>query len=860
VSGTRRGAARGRRRGLALACVAGLCASLWSGCGVALAQGAEEPEGIDAEAVASPLGVFEGRLVREVRLEGLGRVSEQLVRNTVRTTAGRPLALDAVRMDIRNLHRLGEFRRIEARAELFEDGTLGVIYTFDEAPILSDIVVEGNVEIESGAIARAAAGAQLTAGTPVDDFRVDQAARAVEGLYREKGYFAAEVTVDETELEENGVVVLRVREGQQARVARIDLVGNERVESKKLRPEIKTRAATWFETGPFDPQRLSDDAASLVRYYSDRGYLDARADWRAIPSPNGREVIIEFLIDEGERYTLRRITATTRDGEPLTVFDEAQLAALSPIKPGDALEKPLLDRAAREIREAYWRIGYVDARLGTRERHATNEDAIEELWREGGLDATAYYELLVENERAEADLALVISEGDRFRTGEVIVRGNTITKSDVIRRQVRVTPGEPLDGVGVEDTESLLSGSRLFARPTPSDPNEGPRVQILPADPADPDHRDVLVQVAETNTSSFNFGAQASSDSGLAGFVEARFWNFDLRDPPSSFDDWASGRSLRGAGQSLTLRATPGTQFQNYAVIFSDPYLLERDLSLSVEGSINDRIYDDYDQNTQALRLALGRRFGERWTGTGSLRLNAVELSDIDFNAPVDVFEVEDRNELYGLGFELTRTSVPATERRSPSRGSRTTLGVEQIFGDFEFTKLSVEHSAFLTIGEDFLGRRQILSSRVGVNYIPQDGEAPVYERYYLGGRSFRGFDFRGVSPRGIRNDTGQPGNDPAGGDWSFFLGVEYEHPLVGISPAPGGRVDPIISVVFFVDTGTVQEDFGFDEYRVSVGTGLRVRVPQLTSVPLAFDLGFPVVKEDGDQDQVFSFSVDLPF
>lgn len=856
--------ARRRRRGLALACVAGLCASAWSGAafgqGAPGSEGAERRAEIDAEAAASPLGVFEGRLVRAVRLEGLERVSEQLVRNTVRTTAGRPLGLETVQRDIRNLHRLGEFRQIEARAELFEDGTLAVVYTFDEAPILTDIVVEGNVEVETGAIARAAAGAQLTAGTPVDDFRVDQAARAVESLYREKGYFASEVRVDETELEESGVVVLRVREGQQARVARIDLAGNDRIASRNLRPELSTRAATWFETGPFDPQTLSDDAASLVRYYSDRGYLDARADWRAIPSPNGREVIIEFLIDEGRRYTLRRITAETASGEPLTVFDGAQLAALSPIKPGDALEKPLLDRAAELIREAYWRLGYVDARLRTRERHATNEDAIEALWREGGRDATAYYELLVENEEATADLQLVIDEGERFRAGEVIVRGNAITKADVIRRQVKVAPGEPLDRVGVEESQALLSQSRLFARPTPSDPNQGPRVQILPEDPADPGYRDVLVQISETNTSSFNFGAQASSDSGLAGFIEARFWNFDLSDPPSSFNDWASGRSFRGAGQSLTLRATPGTEFQNFAAIFSEPYLFERDLSLSLDGSINDRIFDDYDENRRSARLSLGRRFGERWTGTGSLRASSTALSDIDFDAPTDVFAVEERNTLYGLGFELTRTSVPSVERLSPSRGSRSSIGIEQVFGDFEFTKLSAEHMTFLTVGEDFLGRRRVLSSRIAASYIPQEGEAPVYERFYLGGRSFRGFDFRGVSPRGIRNDNGELGSDPVGGDWSFFLGLQYEHPLFGMTPGRGGRVEPIVSAVFFVDTGTVEPELGFDSYRVSVGTGLRVRVPQLTSVPLAFDLGFPVVSEEGDEEQIFSFSVDLPF
>ncbi len=801
--------------------------------------------------------MFEGRLIREVRLVGLERVREQLVRNTLRTLEGRPVSLETVRRDIRNLHRLGEFRQIEAAAELFGDGSVAVIYSFVEAPILSDIVVVGNQEVASEDIARAAAGAQLTAGTPIDDFRVDQAARAVEEMYKRKGYFAAEVMIDKEQLEETGVVELRVREGQQARVARIDFVGNERVETKKLRPVVRTKPASWFRTAPYDPRQLGDDAGSIVRYYVDRGYLDARADWRATPSPNGREVIVEYLIVEGPLYTLRSVVGVSADGSGLGVFDDEQLAALAPIKVGDALERPLLDATAEAVRDAYWRMGYVDADLRPSPRRATGELGFAEDW-EGG-DAAAYYELLVANEAPVADLRLVIAEGERFRTGEVIVRGNEITRADVIRRETRVVPGEPLDRVGVEETQDRLSRSRLFARPTPNDPNQGVRAEILPEDPSDPGFRDVLIQVTETNTSSFNFGAAVSSDSGVAGFVETRFWNFDLRDPPDSYADWASGRSFRGGGQTLVLRASPGTEIQNYTISFTDPYVLERDLSLTVAGSIVDRVFEDYDQGTRAARLALGRRFGERWTGAASLRLNSISLDDIDADAPVDVFDVEDERSFLGAGFTLTRTSVPSEQRLSPGEGSRTEFGIEQIFGDFEFTRLTFEHNAFLTIGEDFLGRRQVVSTRVAAGYIPQDDSSPVYERFYLGGRSFRGFDFRGVSPRGIRNDNGMLGSDPVGGDWSFFLGLQYEHPLFGTVPTARGLTDPVVSAVFFVDTGTVQQDFGFDEYRVSVGTGLRLRVPQLTSVPLAFDFAIPVIEEDGDQTQVFSFSVDLP-
>ncbi|MGD6027652.1 BamA/TamA family outer membrane protein, partial [Xanthomonas citri pv. citri] len=122
--------------------------------------------------------------------------------------------------------------------------------------------------------------------------------------------------------------------------------------------------------------------------------------------------------------------------------------------------------------------------------------------------------------------------------------------------------------------------------------------------------------------------------------------------------------------------------------------------------------------------------------------------------------------------------------------------------------------------------------------------------RYYQGGRDFRGFSYRTVSPKGIINCTNIQGDDPVGGTWSVFFGAELEQPVW----------EDMLSAVFFVDTGTVTNEPGFEDYRVSVGVGIRIYINALSPVPLAFDLGFPVLSQDGDEDRIFSFSLDLPF
>jgi outer membrane protein insertion porin family len=167
------------------------------------------------------------------------------------------------------------------------------------------------------------------------------------------------------------------------------------------------------------------------------------------------------------------------------------------------------------------------------------------------------------------------------------------------------------------------------------------------------------------------------------------------------------------------------------------------------------------------------------------------------------------------------------------------------------FTNVTAGVTSFFTIDEDYLGRRSVLRVSSDIGYI-FGGDAPVYERYYLGGRSFRGFEFRTISPKasGSIGAPDTPINEPVGGDFLFFLGLQYEVPLY----------DQFLAGVVFIDSGTVDDTVSLDEYRVSVGFGFRLFLDALGPAPLAFDLGFPILKEDEDLTQLISFSAELPF
>jgi outer membrane protein insertion porin family len=470
----------------------------------------------------------------------------------------------------------------------------------------------------------------------------------------------------------------------------------------------------------------------------------------------------------------------------------------------------------------------------------------------------------------DIDLLVFITEGPTTVTGDLIITGNDLTQNKIILRQLQIRPERPLDLSALDESRRRLEAIRLFAPgsvrltlqpPTPVAP--------LPAGdaPADPEgaqadpfdilrqppvlQRDVLVEIEETSTGSFNFGVAYGSDSGVIGNIALTQRNFDLFDLPDSPGELIRGQAFRGAGQTFKIELLPGDRIQTYSVSLTEPYFLESDYALSGTAFYRRRVFRQYEEERFGGRFGLERRFGTVWTGGLTFRNDWVSLSDIDDDAPVDYFDVEDRRRVDGLGVRFIRNTTD--DRFRPASGSRIDLGAEQIGitgGDFNFTKLSADYISFFTLYESFLGYRTILKLDARASYTPQgQDDVPVYERYFLGGQSFRGFAFRGVSPVGRRMDGTQT-SDPVGGTWSWFLGAEVQQPIYR----------DVVALALFVDTGTVETTFGFDDYRVSVGFGFRIGIPQLSPVPLAFDFGFPILREDTDRTRLFTFSIDLPW
>jgi hypothetical protein len=261
----------------------------------------------------------------------------------------------------------------------------------------------------------------------------------------------------------------------------------------------------------------------------------------------------------------------------------------------------------------------------------------------------------------------------------------------------------------------------------------------------------------------------------------------------------------------------------NRAVVsFREPYLFDRPISLGVSGYTFSRLYPDFNESRGGGRFSLGRQFGTQTYADVALRVEDVGFSGFRSPAPADFLAASGHTFLSTL-----RPSVRFDNRNDPfvpSKGQYLELAFEQGWGDFTFPKFTAEGRQHFTLGSrpDQTGKR-ILTMRGFYGISGRD--TPVYERFYAGDfRSMRGFAYRGVGPPHPRRQRRR----------------DHDGRRVGRVPVPLTANDQLQAVVFS-DFGTVEPDYNFTTFRAAVGTGLRVVVPALGPLPLAFDLAFPV-------------------
>ncbi len=649
-------------------------------------------------------------------------------------------------------------------------------------------------------------------GEAIDNFRITIARQAIESLYRTKNFPYVHVDFDHDKLTRTGELTFEVVEGPNVKVRKIAFEGNKSFTDERLRDQIQTKYYIWiFRAGTLDPEVVDDDVAALKHYYRDKGFFDAHVGRKIIESPDQTEVKVVFVIDEGVRYTVNKVTFTGNVN-----LSEAQLRRDLKMTEGMPYDADTLQRDVRLIVRAYSPLGYIY------QPGSTDPDYLI-IGRGGEPVKTVFHK-----QPGKVDLVYEIHEGKPFRIGRIIVKGNGKTQDKVVLRDMHIAPGEKYNSAEIADATDRLKGNYFSS------------VQMTPIGD-DPQVRDLLVEVVEARTASFGVGAGINSNGGLGGQISYEQRNFDITDWPDSWSDIFSDRAFIGAGQTFRVALEPGTEASNASILFTEPWIFDQPYSFTGELYYKSRIREDWTETRVGGRVSLGKRF--------DLENSAL----LTFRAEdVDVHEIQDpperAQEILNLAGWSPLTSITLQLRHDttnhgllPYHGTTSTIAWESygtMGGDFTFQKFTGSFDAYKLIGEDLLDRKTVLAFKGNAGWIW--GSSPFFERFYAGGiGTVRGFRFRGISPRE------GPDDDPIGGDFSATGTVELSYPLYG---------DAIRGVVFS-DVGTVEPDFEIGTIRSSIGTGIRVTLPMLGQIPIALDVALPLTKNSQDQTEWLSFS-----
>lgn len=750
--------------------------------------------------------VADGTLIKRVEFKGLNAISEAFVRRVVKSREQQSYSRRQVEDDVRELLKSRKFLIAFAESRTEENQAV-IVFVVQEKPRLATVELEGSKNIpDSELLALLPA-----AGDVVDMFAINKGRDDIAQKYKEKGYYYVKVTLDDRALREESRAVYRINEGPRVRVRNIYFDGNRSYPGWRLSDKVETKTWIWIiRTGEFDEDRANRDALDLQKFYRDEGFLDARVGYRLDFDPIERsDLNLVFVIEEGIRYQLKNTVV-----EGATVFAAERIMQPMRLTPGKYIRNEAVEEDKKRVRDLYGEIGYVDVRVET------------------VIDYT--------ETPGEAVLRYQIAEGEQFHIARITIRGNDKTKDEVIRRELRFYPGELYDTVKVRKAETRINELAFFVRD---------KTRISPLEDADHDGaREALVEVEEGDTTYVLFGVGVSTDNGVFGSITVDNRNFDIFDFPRSWSQFLRGQSLRGDGQRLRLLFEPGTEVSRFRIDFTEPYLFDRLLRYDQSFYLFQRGRDAYVEQRLGTTSALSRRFDsgplENWGVEGALRLEGVDINDVDDLAAKEIVAVEGDSFLTSLKGTIVRDTTDS--RIVPTEGYRVAFSWEQygaLGGEYAFGKPALSGALYRTVRTDIFDRKSVLAFRLDTAYIV--GDAPVFEKFYGGGfGSIRGFSYRGVSPRnGIKNDR-------IGGDFLLLTGGEYSFPLYGKA----------VRGVTFVDMGTVEENIKISDWRIAVGFGLRIQVDFFGPAPIVLDFGIPVRSAEDDDEQLFNFAFGASF
>ncbi len=777
------------------------------------------PVSARAQALDAPTAPEPGARLIEIRVEGNRRVEAEAIARALKQKVGDTFDPARTAEDLRALWALKYFADLQLLVQRTPSG-IAYVVRVTEKPTIRAVSLSGNDELSKDDFKDVI---DVRAFTILDVAAVKRNVKKIQDKYLEKGFFLAEVTYQLNPTDDGNEVnvVFVIDEHAKVEVKEINLLGVKKVPLAEIKGLLATQEGGYLSfftsEGTYREELFQRDQQVIQMAYLDRGFINVRIDKPTVAlTPDKRYIAITIRVEEGEQYSLGALDVS---GDLLEA-KEALLQRLASTE-GMIFNRSLLARDIQAINDVYYDQGFAYANV---------------------TPVTA-----VDAEKKTIALTFDIQKGSPVYIERIDVVGNTKTRDQVIRRQLRVFEGELFSGTGMRRSKEKVTALGFFET-----------VEVTHKPGSDSEHVVVQVEVKEKSTGQFQVGL---------GFSNVESFIFTAQVAQQNFLGW--GQSVSASAQLSALRSF-------FQLQYFDPYFFDTNYIFSIDayrtqldyfgfirtatgGSLGLGYYLIQDE----LSVNLGYTLESVYLEAGRNFVDSVSLSNqfrSGITSALRLSSTWDRrnNRLFPTaGWFATAMFETAPNFLNPAPASL----------QYNFNRVTANGRVYFPLPLGAVFKAQFI-----VGYIQDlSGEYPLpsSELYFLGGiNTVRGYPLRTLAPTTLvgRNTTPDVSVTPfgVGGNKQVVLNVELEIPLLEKVGIRG---------VLFYDAGNAfARNANFfqhvpDELNRnlvlplglyhSVGFGVRWFSP---IGPLRFEWGIPLTRRVADQAVQFEFTIGNSF
>ena len=729
---------------------------------------------------------------------GSAPVAEELLRHNVRLRPGTVYTRELLDEDIRALYRTGNFSDVQAVTDYPDRNKVDVTFQLKLRERISKIEIKGNKKFSNADLGKLIT---VPEGGLLNSAELRKSAAALRKFYHDRGYRDATVTPLFIPQGNDTHVVFQIDEKLRLKVGKVTFEGVKLFPEYELRHSIANSYSymnyvpflnDYLNFGLFDRHELIKDRARLREKYHDKGYLDFKiVDVVQTPDPKDPEYVnLHFKVEEGKPYTVGKVSFSGNN-----IYNEKMLTPYLKLKEKKPFSLSAESATVNGITRLYETIGHAEIRCR----------AVR----------------LADPEKQTVDVRFEVEEGRKFMVRDVLISGNTATRDKVIRRELVIQPGDPVDRNRVDISRRRLLGMGYFTK-----------VEADTVNAEGADEKVVRFKVEEKQRRyNFRLAAGVSDVNSFFGMLDASIDNFDIANPKGLF---------YGGGQRLRVQGILGVENAGFNIDFVEPWFLDQPIRFETSAYMNTTEYENWDEWRVGGRISFQRKIFDDFTTVAlGYKFDVVRLHDFDSKIKPYV----KANDLGGT-FQVSQPSIMiGRDTRDsildPTEGYNInffgSITPEALGSSDTYYRMELKGSYHMSFFDKFLVAS--VGAKIGtVSTFGGSDQVPLFERYYLGGsNSLRGFEYRSVGP--TYND------ENVGGLTMLTMTAELSHAIWG----------PIRGAIF-CDAGGAWGDsyeIDFDKFNIGAGYGLRIKVPYL-NVPIRLDIAYPFLnRQEGAKNKV---------